>query len=278
MRCAWDQLLSVLPLRIRAEVDKLERDTLQEIRLRKDRPVCLRFRGKSVALPYRASMEDLQFVVNTASKYSPWAASTSQMGYITASGGHRIGICGECVIKDGRMTGFRQLESLCVRVARDIHDIAPVVKPRDSVLILGPPGSGKTTLLRDMIRSLAASPEENVTVVDERGELFPSAGGFDPGLSTDILTGCDKKHGIMLALRTMNPKWIAVDEITQSVDAVALQQAIRCGVKLMATAHASTVDDLYKRKIYRPLAESGMFHTCFVLDGKQSWRMERITK
>lgn len=278
MMCAWEPLLHILPPVIRKDVDKLGKETLQEVRLRKGKNVCMGLRGKSVLIPYKVSETDLEFVVNTASKYSPWAASTTRMGYITAPGGHRIGICGECVIKQGEMSGFRRLDSLCVRVARDIRNFAPHDTPRDSALIIGPPGSGKTTFLRDLIRNITSNVDQNVTVVDERGELFPVDAGFDSGISADILSGCGKGHGIMLALRTMNPKWIAVDEVTAMEDSSALYQVIRCGVRLLATAHAFSVDDLYKRQIYRPLVESGIFQTCFVLDEKQSWHRERMTK
>ena len=34
MKCAWNELLSILPLRIRSDVDRLGRESLQELRLR----------------------------------------------------------------------------------------------------------------------------------------------------------------------------------------------------------------------------------------------------
>ena len=178
-------------------------------------------------------------------------------------------------MKDGAMTGIRDVTSLCIRVARDITDIAPEWKG-GSVLILGPPGSGKTTLLRDLIRRISDGYRQCVAVVDERGELFPLEGEFSVGMCTDVLYGCSKAHGVSVALRTMGPKWIAVDEITAEEDCAALVQAGWCGVKLLATAHASDAQDLLRRKVYRPLVDSGLFEDVLILRGDKTWRMERV--
>lgn len=276
MRCAWKELLSVLPDWLRAEVDRRGRDSLQEIRLRVDRPVYLHCQTGVQRLNRNPTKADMQFIINMASKYSPWLWDSVGDGYITAPGGHRIGICGECVMQKGVMTGIRTPTSLCIRVARDVEGIAPSASQlRGCVLLIGPPGSGKTTLLRDMIRQIS-SGATSVSVVDERGELFPVGGGFLQGDGTDVLSGCGKPHGIEVALKTMNPKWIAVDEITSAEDCLALEQASWCGVRLLATAHAANLGDLLGRGIYRPLVKEGLFETLVVLKEDKSWHLERM--
>ncbi len=277
MICAWNQLLSVLPLSLRSEVDKWGRETAQEVRLRLGRKTELVLSSGSRWLNHTAQKADMQFVINTASRYSPWAAPTSAQGYLTAPGGHRIGICGQCIVQEGSVTGIREITSLCIRVARDFPGLAERIPCENrSVLILGPPGSGKTTLLRDLIRRISNHRQGSVSVVDERGELFPDTGEFSAGYSTDVLTGCGKPQGILSALKTMGPSWIAVDEITAQEDCLALIQAGWCGVKLLATAHASNRQDLLQRKVYRPLAECGLFDTLVVLNRDKSWKMERM--
>ena len=124
MKCAWTNFLSVVPLSIRQDVDKRGREHLQELRLRIGQPVELIMHKERSFLSHNATTEDLQFVINTASRYSPWASTSSAKGYITASGGHRIGVCGECVIQNGKVTGFRYATSLCMRVARSFEGIA----------------------------------------------------------------------------------------------------------------------------------------------------------
>ena len=171
MKCTWEALLSVVPQRLRQDVDRLGKKTMEELRLRIGQPVELLLGGASCQLEATATMEDIRFVINTASRYSPWAASTISKGYLTATGGHRIGICGECVIQDGQVTAIREVYSLCIRVARDFPGIGKATPDCGSLLILGPPGAGKTTLLRDIIRT-RSNRGTAVSVVDERGSCF----------------------------------------------------------------------------------------------------------
>lgn len=272
MKCAWEPLLSILPPSLRGLVDKYGREELEELRLRLGRPVELVLHRCGQCLDYTVTAEDIRFTVNIASRYSPWAAATIAKGYITAPGGHRIGLCGDCVIKDGAVSGIRTVTSLCIRVARDFPGIGKGLPTTGSLLIIGPPGAGKTTLLRDLIRLRSAT--EAITVVDERGELFGQA--FDPGQRTDVLIGCSKVQGIDMALRTMGPRCIAVDEITAFEDCQALLTAGWCGVELLATAHAGSVSDLQKRSVYRPLWEMGLFRQAVVLGRDKSVHLERM--
>lgn len=275
MKCAWKEFLAVLPPRMREETDKLGKENLEELHLRLNQKVELIIRGCSHFSQLVATGQDIQYVINTASRYSPWSASTVAEGYITAPGGHRIGLCGDCVIQGGEVTGVRTVTSLCIRVARSFPGIAAHAPGAGSLLILGPPGVGKTTLLRELIRTRSDSGM-TVSVVDERGELFPNGNLFEPGSRTDILTGCSKAQGIQMALRTMSPKCIAVDEITAAEDCLALLSAGWCGVELLATAHAANSADLLSRGVYRPLAQSRLFEKIIVLGRDKSWRMERM--
>lgn len=274
MKCAWKELLEVLPQRLRWEVDQKGREYLQELRLRLHAPPELVLKEGSHWVQGNVTREELSFVVNAASRYSPWAAETMAQGFLTAPGGHRIGICGQAVYKDFQVCGVREISSLCIRVARDFPELGDRLKGiRKSVLILGAPGWGKTTLLRCLIRNYAQ--EFQVCVVDERGELFPD--GFDKGKKMDVLTGCSKADAMERLLRTMGPDCIAVDEITAQEDCRALISAANCGVVLLATAHAASVQDFRTRRVYQELYGQGIFHTLVVLHSDKSYQVERIT-
>ena len=279
MRCAWTKLLDILPQRIRSRVDGLGRQSLQEIRLRSGQPPCLICSTGSVQLEDQITVDDLHYVVNTASKYSPWASWSSASGYITAPGGHRIGMCGEAIINGDELKGIRKLSSLCIRVARDFDGLASsLVSLKGSVLIIGRPGDGKTTLLRDLIRQRSRQMQGSVGVVDERGEIFPDGEIFPTGPATDVLCGCPKSEGMDILIRTMGPRTIAVDEITSEKDCDALVKAGWCGVDLIATAHAASGNDLYTRTVYRSLVQNDLFDHLVVLRADKSYVLERVKR
>lgn len=272
MMCNWDALLEILPPRIRRDVDALGRYTLQELRLRMGAQPELVLKRESLWLEIRCSKEDIAFCIQSASRYSPWTSASIKKGYLTAPGGHRIGLCGLALYQNGAMTGLREITSVCIRVARDFPGIARAAPANGSVLILGAPGWGKTTLLRDLIRERAR--DKTVGVVDERGELFPE--GFDSGKKTDILRGCRKPEGLELMLRTMSPACIAVDEITAVEDCNGLIRAAGCGVSLLATAHAASLEEFHSRNIYRPLAEKGIFQWILLMHPDKHFTTERM--
>lgn len=256
-------LLAVLPVRLRS----IDTEGLLELRLRLDRPpLAVRMSGRE-ALEGIVTEQDLSFCINAASRYSPWNTASISEGYLTAPGGHRIGICGE-----GTGGGIRTVTSVCIRVARDLSGVASGIPTAGSMLILGPPGSGKTTLLRDLVRRI--SRERTVGVVDERRELFPE--GFPVPMNTDVLSGFPKSRGIDMVLRSMGPEVIAMDEVTGEEDCAALIRSAWCGVELLATAHAESVRDLFGRSVYRPLVQTGLFSRAVVLNRQKKWHLEEV--
>ena len=280
MRCAWKSYLNLIPIRLRQQVDNHGYETLLELRLRCGQCPELVTTNGSVWLDTLVTKEDLHFTINVASQYSAWSLSTASEGYITAAGGHRIGLCGQAVVNQGVMTGIREPTSVNVRLAKEFSGIArQAVGAQGSTLIIGRPGSGKTTLLRDLI--CLKSQKHQVVVIDERQELFPRANGafcFETGLKTDILSCCHKPYGVQIAMRSMNPDYIAIDEITADIDCESLVNAGWCGVSLLATAHAGSKNDLYSRPVYKPIIEMGLFDNLIVMGSNRTWHLERMEK
>ena len=131
-----------------------------------------------------------------------------------------------------------------------------------------------TNLHGNALKNLIVAEEILDFFQDERGEVFPQ--GMKRGKRMDVLTGCPKPQGIGMVLRTMSPEWIAVDEITGDTDCLALRNAAGCGVRFLATAHASSRQDLYHRPIYRSLTEIGLFEDLCILKPDKTFHLERM--
>ena len=189
-------------------------------------------------------------------------------GYLSFSG-IRIGVCGEGVLSESELTGFRRISSLNIRIPSEHRGMCRPILERmarsgdGSVLLLAAPGGGKTTALRELVRALSEKGK-TVAVLDERGELL-CGGGFDLGARTDVLSFVPKAEGAMTVLRTMTPEYIAMDEITAPEDIAAMEQVAGCGVHILATAHARSREELGARPLYRRLLGLELFSYLVIL-------------
>lgn len=255
---------------------------LEELRIGNGRPLRLRFSNMEKEIWPQAETQLVEEVLQRACHHSAYAYSDSiRKGYVTVEGGHRIGICGFGVVENGSIQIIKQPSSLNIRIARQVRNFAAPLLPQiyDSALILGPPGSGKTTLLRDFVRMLSDNRRQIIGLADERGEISACTEGvnqLDVGSRTDVLVNIPKSEAIMMLLRTMNPSWIAVDEVTAPADITAMEQASYCGVKLLATAHGNGMDDLYRRPLYRKFMDTGVFKQIVVLKKDKTYTVEEV--
>lgn len=287
----YDGAIMLLPPGIRMRARALvhwERAAAEEIRLRVGY-------APSVVMPdgerslggekvTSSELASLMEIVTGASAHS--SGASVRAGYVTAKGGYRVGFCGTVSMRDGEVVGFRDISSASVRISREMRGVSKAVIENlfpsgdfASTLILSPPGGGKTTLLRDIVRCISNGSRHHnalrVGLADERGEIAALKNGvpqMDVGMQTDVLEGCGKDKAMMMLLRGMNPQVIAADEITAERDIDAIESAVGCGVKILATAHADDIRALGKRKLYRRLAEQGIFEKVVEIKGTGSDR------
>ena len=253
-----------------------------ELRFCVGQPVFLRSGQSEVTLWPRLDGTQISQMLQAACRQSVYAhTNTIRQGYVSLPGGYRLGICGTGVCQDQQVQTLTAPSSLVLRCPRAYLGTAAEMGERckGSVLIAGPPGSGKTTLLRDFVRLLSDEKKQRVGLADERGEISGMWEGrpqFEIGSRTDVMVQVPKADAVMMLLRTMNPQWIIMDEITAPEDVRALSQASYCGVKLAATAHAETLEDLTGRPLYRMILESGVFLYLVLLRPDRSYEIKEV--
>ncbi|MDA8205117.1 MAG: ATPase, T2SS/T4P/T4SS family [Thermaerobacter sp.] len=249
--------------------------SLEEIRFRLDRPVCLYGAGwhdvlTHPGLPQVVTADQLEQIVSVLVDHSLYArADELRQGFLTLAGGHRVGIAGRAVVEGGRVVTVSRVSGLNMRIGRHIRGPAEalieLLRKRGlggSWLLASPPRAGKTTLLRDLVFCLS-NEARRVVVVDERSEVAGCGGtgifGFDVGCHTDVLDAWPKPEGVETALRTLGPDIIAVDELGGEADLAAIIHARYSGVDVLATVHARSREDLFRRPAFAGVLRQGAF-------------------
>ncbi|MCK9524885.1 MAG: stage III sporulation protein AA [Limnochordia bacterium] len=255
---------------LRGILEQATLSRLEEVRIRLNRPLMVKdARGFSflshngqLSVPLQAyivTRDDLERTVQlvTESSWYAWEQEI-QGGYLTLPGGHRVGIGGQAVYSHGVLKTIKNISSLNFRQGRAVLGAAdPIIGQVASkggsqvlsTLIVSPPGCGKTTLLRDLARQVANCGLQ-VVIIDERSEIASCYLGvpqLDVGVQTDVLDGYGKEIGVHHALRGLGPQVVVTDEIGHGADAQVLSELARSGVKVIATCHGDSWENLRGR-------------------------------
>ncbi len=247
---------------------------MQEIRIIAEKNASVVKRGILMDCGIKVAREDLKRIVNSMCRGSLYAMQQNlTKGYITLSGGHRVGVCGRCISENGSITHMSDISAICIRVSREIIGAADpimeyIVHPQRlyNTLIISPAGCGKTTMLRDIARQLGAS--HKVCIADERSEIAASRDGVpthDVGRFTAVMDSVPKGEGMMMLLRTMSPEVIITDETGTDSEERAISELINCGIKIITSAHGYSERDVMRRRHLRNLIEDGIFERIIIL-------------
>jgi len=119
----------------------------------------------------------------------------------------------------------------------------------------------------------------NVGVVDERSEIAGCYMGIPQnriGARTDVLDNCPKSSGMMMLIRSMAPKVIAIDELGGNEDVAALKKVLHCGCRVVVTIHAASLDEVKRKREIRELLQDKVFERFIVLSREEDVRRIRI--
>ena len=253
--------------------------TLEEIRIRVDRPVILKYPdGKEDVLDHVITQAEILNILQALCNNSIYSYQSQICdGYITLQGGHRVGITGNVAMKEGKIININYVSSLNFRIAREIigssDEILKEVLVNNEIkntLIVSKPGCGKTTVLRDLVRNIS-NRGFTVSLIDERGEIASMYKGIlqnDIGLRTDVMDNVNKSIGMKIAVRTMAPQVIVADEIGTKEDIDAINYGICSGVKGIFTAHGSDITELRQNDALNRLYEEKLFKRIIFLENR----------
>lgn len=293
-------ILQLFPQQIRSFFERTAEayEDLYEIRIRSMQPILirrrdgefylnesgeeLRVRGKQFSHPLCLNAGQVDSIFVHLCQYSPYAFGEElRQGFLTVAGGHRIGVAGQVLAEEKGVKSMRNIRFLNIRISHEIKGAADKLMPylyeKDgsriyNSLIVAPPGMGKTTLLRDIVRQVSngiyGKEGCSVSVVDERSEI---AGCFlgqpqnDVGIRTDVLDACPKALGMEIALRSMAPEVIAVDEIATVEDVNTLLLMLHCGVRVLVTIHGESMEEIMEKPYLQPLFGTNYFQRFIVI-------------
>ena len=279
-----ETILSFLPKNIADLISKIppnQKEELEEIRIRINRPIEMTLKGAPRFLSYIIQPEDAFHLMNKISHFSIYTLEEElKRGYITVSGGHRIGLAGKVILEEGKVKAIRDISSFNIRIAREKVGIAEPIIPFIfkgnwmHTMIIGPPQTGKTTMLRDIARIISSGntakgfEASKVGIVDERSEIAGCVNGVPQltfGHRLDVLDACPKAEGMMMLIRSMSPDVLIVDEIGRKEDAEAIQEAVHAGIKLVMTTHGTSLDEIRNRPSLRNILDQRIFERFVIL-------------
>lgn len=255
--------------------EKVNLKAVNEIRLRADKPVIVNVSGRMFFLSENgvtsnlsgclyASKIMIEDVIFRASECSIYSVNEQiKKGFIVTDDAIRIGIGGNLVEENGHIKTMTNFSSCNIRIPHIIKNCSLtafrfIVEDKDvkNTLVISPPACGKTTFLRDFVFQLSErNIPFNILLLDERGEL-------DCGINSkfsDKIAFSTKKVGFENGIRSLSPDVIVTDELGQEEDIEAIRYASSCGVKVLASTHADSMETFCKKPLFSQIIKEKIF-------------------
>ena len=272
--------------------EKVNYSQLNEIRLRVNKPIVVSLGGQNyfigqdgitnnIKSSIICTKEDVENIIFRASECSIYAVNDQiRQGFLTIKNGVRIGIAGTVVCENNEVKTIKNFSSLVIRIPHKINNcslsaFSHILSKNNffNTLIISPPGCGKTTFIRDILYQLSVRNIcFNVLVLDERGEIAGSSDGNASLLDSnfcDVLSFVNKSDGFLFGIRALSPSLIFCDEIGAKEDFDAINYACNCGVGVVATIHASSVEELKLKPNFQTILENKLFERYIVLSNRE---------
>lgn len=291
-------ILEYFPNKIKKVLEQeisMKYEILEEIRIRAEKPIILKYSDFENIIRYIISKEEILEILQSICENSIYSYQNQiAEGFVTVVGGHRIGISGSCVIENGKVININYINSLNVRITKQILGCSNIILKyilnlnTNSVfntLIISPPGAGKTTILRDIIRQVSNGVKHmnfngiTVGLVDERGEiasLYKGVPQNDVGIKTDVIENVPKAIGMKMLIRSMAPKVIVADEIGNLDDVEIINYAVCSGCKGIFSAHGTDFEDIVLNPILNNLIINHIFENLIFLDAEKKGEIKEI--
>lgn len=290
---SFNYTISFISPRIKKIIEELNEaviENIQEIRLRKNKPVVIVMNGESSFLTVNSKTTYIvssncvipseNELVDTVNKMSGYSMHTQTQnianGFITLKNGARVGLSGTAVCEDEHIKSVKDINSINIRIPRNKVNISDAVfdyfqKQRlRNILIVGPPNCGKTTMLKDIAYQLSSGrmgKYYKVCIVDERNEI--SASDFS-GPNTDVLSGFMKDKGITIAMRTLSPDFIICDEISGTNEVLKIIEGMNSGIKFVLSLHSSDLEELKRKKTFNILVNEADFDSVVLMSDSRN--------
>ena len=253
-----------LPQNIRQAILNLNIELLYEIRLRDGYPIKINYSNNVCYLSDEGttsdhnkaiycSLSDINYIINCATEKSIYAFNDRiKDGFLTVENGVRIGICGECVYSNQKISTIKNFSSLNIRIPHEIYNCSDSIfdyvfsnNKINNTLIVSPPFLGKTTLLKDIAMKLNVLNNYSILIIDERGEFINVKGE-----NIDSVKYCDKYYAFNYAVRSMSPSVIITDELSSANDWKCANEVVSSGIKIIASCHSDNIDNLTKKECF----------------------------